>query len=373
MALDVPAKRANVSEDKVAKWEAGEASPTVRQARILAHLYDLNFLEFFSKDFPTRRKVKLVPDFRKYAGTGEGIGSTGELESIQTWAESIRENALALISELGEMPPSLSENIRFGIDADPNSASQIAREALNFPFAQQREAAKVGPHVLSAALREAVEAFGVMTLKSSRLASIGARGICLSADPLPVIIIGADAPTAQSFSLLHELGHVLIGESGVSGSYMAPRPDVDTAAAVENWCNEFASCFLIPEEALSEIEAKPKMPRADYDLDRLKGIARFFGVSRHAALIRLINLGYVRSDFYWKTARAIFLEEEKNFKQFGRSKYYAARYISRFGKFYIGLVLEAFTRGIISAHNASEYIEVKNLQHFIDIRREFRV
>lgn len=90
-------------------------------------------------------------------------------------------------------------------------------------------------------------------------------------------------------------------------------------------------------------------------------------------LVRLVNLGYVQSSFYWNTMRPIFQREEANFVAHGRPKYYGKRYVNSRGHFYTGLVLEAWGSGIISSHNAAEYMGINNLLHLNAIREEFRV
>lgn len=101
-------------------------------------------------------------------------------------------------------------------------------------------------------------------------------------------------------------------------------------------------------------------------------MASAFCVSRHAALVRLIELGYVSERFYWETKRAQFIEQENAFKGGGRAEYYGSRYRSSRGDLYTGLVLEAWSNGIITNHNAAEFMGIKNLAHLDDIRNRFR-
>jgi hypothetical protein len=46
-------------------------------------------------------------------------------------------------------------------------------------------------------------------------------------------------------------------------------------------------------------------------------VANAFCVSRHAALVRLVELRYVDEQFYWRVKRPQFIEQEKNFGSSG--------------------------------------------------------
>ena len=89
-------------------------------------------------------------------------------------------------------------------------------------------------------------------------------------------------------------------------------------------------------------------------------------------LVRLVNLGYVRASFYWSIRREEFLAEESQYKSRGRSKYYGSRYRTSRGDLYTGLVLEAWSNGMITNHSAAEFMGIKNLAHLDAIRERFR-
>jgi hypothetical protein len=84
-------------------------------------------------------------------------------------------------------------------------------------------------------------------------------------------------------------------------------------------------------------------------------------------LIRLVHLGYVQAAYYWDVKKAQFDEQDKK-KRFGRTKYYGSRFRASYGDLYTGLVIEAWTSGRITNHNAAEYMGIKNLAHLNDIR-----
>ena len=61
-----------------------------------------------------------------------------------------------------------------------------------------------------------------------------------------MIINDQDAQAAWSFTLLHELTHVWLGETGVSGAF--------AEATIEQFCNRVASEFLLPSGELTDLQ-----------------------------------------------------------------------------------------------------------------------
>lgn len=104
-----------------------------------------------------------------------------------------------------------------------------------------------------ALLRSRVEAAGIYVLLIGNLGSHHSaievdafRGFAL-ADPIApfVVINDQDAKTAWSFTLLHEVAHLWIGATGVSGGHLE--------GAVEQFCNDVASSFLLPQRELDQL------------------------------------------------------------------------------------------------------------------------
>jgi hypothetical protein len=88
-------------------------------------------------------------------------------------------------------------------------------------------------------------------------------------------------------------------------------------------------------------------------------------------LIRLVDLGYVEADYYWNVKKPEFDKQEDRYKGGGRSEYYGSRYRAAQGDLYTGLVLEAWSSGRITNHNAAEFMGIKNLRHLDDVRDHF--
>jgi len=113
----------------------------------------------------------------------------------------------------------------------------------------------------------------------------------------------------KRFTIAHELGHHQLHLSARSGSeaYFIDRLVVklrDERASEgtqqeEVEANAFAAALLMPEQLLRR--ALPGMPAVanawDLSEDRVRQLARQFGVSQQAMSFRLLNLGIIQASF----------------------------------------------------------------------------
>lgn len=373
LPIEDAARRVNTSVKRLAEWEdpEGQRRPTIKQARKLAAIYGRPFLEFFAKKLPEVPDVYLAPDFRFHRVPPSDI-EIKAIEKVHRWAEEQRLNALDLLDMLGEARPEFPDQLHATVGDNVEDVALKVRDLADFPVEEQTRLKVADRRLLPDMLRNVFTRFGVLVLKESGLQKARTRGICLFAEPLPIIIFGKEAPGAQAFTLAHEFAHVIIQKSAISGPVRFGQT-VTEGKRVEGWCNCFASAFLTPEKAISELIKRPDVPLERLDDGTLSDLAGRFAVSRHAMLIRLVNLGYVEREFYWRTKRPQFVQEEENYESPPmQPPYYGSRYKNSRGNFYTGLVLEAWETGLISGHNAAEFMGIKNLRHLDDIRRDFR-
>ncbi|MEN8859008.1 XRE family transcriptional regulator [Qipengyuania flava] len=368
LSVHEAAKKASTSPENVEAWEDGEAVPTVRQGRLLAKAYDRGFLEFFRTSLPPVAKTELVPDFRLHRHVPKPEEDR-ELKKVQRWAESMRISALDLYEVLGESPPEFPQELFATLSSNPERVASQARQLMDFTLDKQVNLPSTEVGHLPKKIRGLIDQLGILVFRHPALDKFGSRGLCLFKQPLPIIIFSSEAPAAQCFTLAHEFAHIILQTSALSGP---PSNEGHGAeAAVERWCNQFAGAFLVPADAVADRWAKPNEPLNAIGDETLKQWARSFGISKHAMLIRLVDLGYVEPQFYWGGKRAEFLKEEEDFQGGGRSKYYGVRFRSQNGELYTSLVMEAWDRGLITNHNAAEFMGIKNLAHLNDIREDF--
>ncbi len=153
-------------------------------------------------------------------------------------------------------------------------------------------------------LREATEAQGVFVVLQGDLGSYHTaldlttfRGFAL-ADPIaPFVVVNTnDWPAAWSFTLLHELAHIWLGQTGVSGA----RAEVE----LERFCNDVASEYLLPEEELRS-EAVSLAKTTTDQLERISDYAAARNVSSLLVAYRLRRRGSITTSRWQDLRRAL--------------------------------------------------------------------
>lgn len=109
------------------------------------------------------------------------------------------------------------------------------------------------PSEAFALLRNAAEQAGVFILLMGNLGSHHTtidleafRGFALADDVAPFVVINhEDSKAAWSFTLIHELTHLWLGQTGVSGG--------SAELAIEKFCNDVAGEYLLPSAELEQL------------------------------------------------------------------------------------------------------------------------
>jgi Zn-dependent peptidase ImmA (M78 family)/transcriptional regulator with XRE-family HTH domain len=147
-------------------------------------------------------------------------------------------------------------------------------------------------------IRSRVEGIGVFTLLAGNLGShhtnIGVeefRGFALADEIAPFIVINdQDAKVAWSTTLLHELAHLWLGETGISGSAIE--------RTLEKFCNEVASEVLLSEEELAEHFPLDSLPESGAIISEIDDFARRCKVSSRLVAFRLLRRNSISSVDY---------------------------------------------------------------------------
>jgi Zn-dependent peptidase ImmA (M78 family)/DNA-binding XRE family transcriptional regulator len=213
-------------------------------------------------------------------------------------------------------------------------------------------------------LREKAEQAGIFVLLAGNLGShhsaipVNAfRGFAI-ADPIaPFIVVNDnDAKPAWSFTLLHELAHLWLGATGVSGG--------DQEQRIERFCNDVASEFLMP---LSDVETiNVEELGTDAQIATIAEYAAQWRVSRQMVAYGLYKANRITLG-NWKlleaTIRELWAEERRREKESARNKnsgpsYYVIKR-HRLGKAMLSFAHRAMDAGTLSPSKAAKVLGVK--------------
>ncbi|KAF0104648.1 MAG: hypothetical protein FD144_1177 [Rhodospirillaceae bacterium] len=178
---EAAAKRVNKAPEDIRHWEEGKGQPTVRQARVLAALYDRPFLEFFLPAPPKLPEPTALADFRTHAGRSRPDSQS--LTKIRLWAEQSRNNALDLYDVLREDPPRFPRKYFGTIDGSPDDYAESARDSIGPSVSEQIALPASKVHIFPRLLRDHIEGVGTLVLRNTDLEEHGARGICIAEFP----------------------------------------------------------------------------------------------------------------------------------------------------------------------------------------------
>jgi Zn-dependent peptidase ImmA (M78 family) len=171
-------------------------------------------------------------------------------------------------------------------------------------------------------LRKKVEGLGVFVLLAGDLGSHHSaisvdafRGFALADKYAPFIVINdQDARTAWSFTLLHELTHILLGETGISNDSKEGR--------IEKICNDVASEILLPRAELGRIGITRSMS-VDELMPRITGFASQRNLSSSMVAYRLLRAGTINAETWRAVSRSLremWLSSKTRKKELARAK-----------------------------------------------------
>jgi Zn-dependent peptidase ImmA (M78 family)/DNA-binding XRE family transcriptional regulator len=352
---DTAARRLDVSPERLRGWEAGTSAPTIPRLRKLAHLYRRPLAAFYLPQPP--RAFTMPRDFRRLRGQPSGPYSPELLLGLRL---AVYRRAVALEIEPDVPSVALVGSAERGERAD--EVAEHGRALLDITLGEQ--AAWKDEYVALNAWKNALELQGILVFHFSGVAITEVRGFSFGEQVLPVIgLNGSDSPKGRIFTLVHEFGHLLLGEGGSCdlADYTRPRTDLADEAGV--FCNRFAGSLLVPAAALSADSAVRQATRTtqwtDAELDRL---ARQFWVSREVLLRRLLILDRADEAFYReRRAELLALPPRVTSGRTGRPSV-PVLVVRDVGKPFARLVLDAYHAALITGSDVSDYLGVR-LKH----------
>lgn len=358
MTEEIAASKVAVSVEKIQEWEKGESQPTIRQAQTLAKAYRRPFALLFLPDLP--HDFHPLQDFRRKGSkklSTSSIFIIREVQQKQQWISEFNEdNQERGVSIVG----------KYSLENNPKDVAQDILETLEIEPCNYKSDNPILEWIQKA------EAQGIFISRTSfihsklRLDSEELQGFAIASKYAPFVFINSDDWNApQLFTLVHELAHIWINATGLSNEIAPVLQDTENYNPVELFCNEVAANALMPAEKVYGIQSE-----VFNSAKKLFRVAKDFGVSSFALLVRALNLNIISIDSYRKLktqADAEFeeflkREEEKKEKLRKGSKdspLYYPLIINRNGRLFTQTVLDAYRVGDIEPSIASNLLNVK--------------
>lgn len=288
---------------KLEALERGDRKPTRKQLLEIAKAYRRPLTAFYLARPPA--PGKRGEDFRTSAGTV----SREEAALLDALLRDIhvRQDMAKSILEDDEPTRRLDFVGSIRVTTHVKEAVQAIQETLDIETGAIRQWGKKSSENLFSSLRARSEEIGAFVLligdlgsHHTRISSQAFRGFAIADDIAPFIVINdQDAKSARPFTLIHELTHIFLGSTGISNDPSAVTQETPLAR-VEQFCNDVAGEFLLPEHSLPQI-ADSNIPNSA--ANAIGEIARGQGVSEPMVAYRYWRLGRIDERIYKNLVR----------------------------------------------------------------------
>lgn len=367
-ALGFKDAQGRTAVERLQTMEAGAEEPSRSVLLKMSRAYHRSLLVFYLNEPP--RTGDRGQDFRRAPGAKpEEYDPT-----LDALIRDIR-GRQSIVKDLLEQtePREVGYVASATMDVSPAELAQRMIEKLAFSIIEFRQ--QSNEQAAFSYLRERIEASGVFVLLLGNLGSYHTnipsgvfRGYAI-ADPIaPFIVINdQDAQVAWAFTAFHELTHIWLGTTGVSGG------DADTQ--LESYCNSVAGEVLLPGAELDALRflGQASLPKV---IQVVAQFAKERKISRAMVAYKLLRLNIVTRTRWqeldqhykdeWNAARAQSVAKDRG--EGGPSYYVVRRH--RLGHALLGLVKNSLVEGFITYTKAGQVLGVKprNVDPLIEMR-----
>ena len=301
-----------ISFKRIQAFEDGKDQPTYRQLMALGKVYFRPTTIFYLSRPPQDPEIGI--DFRTLRSQSRRANAIVDaLKRDIVFRQSILKDFLQEVEEIRPLSFVHSYTQRH-----PRELARRIQRDFNFhldEFRKKDNATKAFEY-----LRECVEEAGVFVMLIGHLGSSTQeshkcsvdmfRGFVLSDEIAPLIVINAnDTKAARSFTLLHELAHLYLGNTSISGAW---TPSIENN--IEKFCNQVAASVLLPEQ---------NIPYSN--MEDIKNLSKQYKVSRAFILYKLFLEGKINHTQWQDCTKRMEQQSQTGSARGGGGNYYATR------------------------------------------------
>ena len=336
----------------LADIEEGKISPTVNQIEKLAKRYHVPAWIFLREKLPDKYCFNISPAFRQFQNNPI---CDYDIRSVIANVERFRKLLLELRDDLEEpippfSPPALETT-------DPKATAESIRRWLGcskmaYSHKEWRQMLENNNVFVFTTNKYT----GPLKVKPDKF-----RGLSIYYEILPIIVINSsDTHKAQSFTLFHELGHLLKKQNSLD-----KQEEIETQGDEEKWCDKFAGEVLMPEDdflrkASTFIYEKSLQDR----IKQLYDLGKEFRVSAYAFLIRMRHLNVINQAQYREMENQLrrnylALKKEREEQKQPISRNMAKEALEKYGSIYSRAVTQTYRNQEIGLNKFCKLFGIK--------------
>ena len=360
--LGFQSSRRSTAAEKLANIEGGQKEPSRSQLLKMTEHYRRPLLTFYLSKPPG--KEDRGTDFRTISAE-RSVERDALLDALIREVRARQSMVRSVLESEEEVEP-LSFVGSHRIEDGQAEVLATLRELLGVELREYRH--QRDPSAAFDLLRTSVEQAEVFVLIKGDLGNYHTaldttifRGFSIADEVAPFIVINdQDARSAWSFTLLHEMVHLLLGQTGVGSSSL----DNDS----ERFCNAVAGEYLLPADELKGLDLN-----GNSNLEVISERIGRFADERNLGRTIVAYNAYVanrigretfeklRSSYYqqWRTQRE--QERAQSREQEGGPSFYVVRR-HRIGKRTLDLVQRMMAADALSTSKAAKILGVKTRQ-----------
>ncbi len=282
--------------ERLAALENGETAPTRPLLVKMSKQYRRPLLSFYLSAPP--RIGDRGEDFRTFPASFSRTDNA--LVDAVVRDIRVRQALLRTALEEEDEAKSLAFIGKARTDEEPSAIADQIKTTLSFDITAYRKSHPI--HKAVSYLRNRVESAGIFVLFVDNLGSHHTeipvdlfRGLAIADEIAPFIAVNAnDSGGAQAFTIVHELVHLWLGLTGVSGRFDERQ--------IEKFCNDVAGEFLLPTEELAQLSVNEEAELTKA-IQRISAFADARKVSKTMVAYKLHRSDAFSYEFYESIAR----------------------------------------------------------------------
>jgi Zn-dependent peptidase ImmA (M78 family) len=346
-------------KDKYKDWETGKINPTWKQLRNLSNQYKRPSAFFFLTKPPKHETIDLIEYRRTDTLTDKKSPKlTFEIRN----AKNKRDIYIELIEDL-RFHEIHFKKYKFK-SKNTFTFSKKIRNLLNVSLEDQKSwiynknnRKDLNHYTFLNKWKERINELGVLIFETSNVSKNEMRALSIYYDKYPIILLnGGDSVNGRIFSLIHELTHLMLGESAIC--------DLNEKNSNEKFCNAIAGEFLAPSY---DLKAKKEVMNhsKEWEDNEIFELSHKYGISNEAMLLRLLSLNKTTQQFY-EYKKKEWNKKYKNNQHKSGGGSPVLNQVKYNGKMYSKLLLSAYENNVINPSDFSRCMGLK-LKHFNEL------